>query len=215
MKKLVFMSMIMQKLTGPYYDTTESSKIKLSHKFYFPISVKLAESLEKGDEVTICVLKMTDGVTHNGLNNYDLNFKQLKEEVSEIAGMIEAKIDFKEIESDFTETKDAFGKRFMDMFDMLEPNCTIYADVTFGTKPSSFLIMNILYFAEKFYDADIDSIVYGKVLYKDDGDKTKIDPETAKVCDVTILYLLNNLTSVMNVPDGDAAKKTIKKFFDL
>ena len=218
MKKLVFTTMAMQNVVNgkdPVYKTTEKSKISLDHKMFFPISVKFTESLEKDDDVTICVLKMTDGVSPNGLNHYNENIKKFMEETTEIANRMEAKIQYKEIESDFSETKDAFGKRFMEMFDMLTEGCTVYADITFGSKPSAFLILNILYFAEKFYNADIDSVVYGRVLYKDEGEKTVLDPESAKVCDVTILYLLNNLTSVMNVPDGNAAKEALKIFFDV
>ena len=62
-------------------------------------------------------------------------------------------------------------------------------------------------FAEKFFDADVKNIVYGKFRFDDNN--------SAEIYDVTALYYLNSLTNVMSAPDGKTALARLDKFFEL
>jgi len=216
MKKIAFTAMTMQPLRNPLYSLGGKSKTSYNGKINFPLNVALAENLDESDELTVCIIKVTDGLTAKSEETFRKNEEVFRDELSKINESIGAKIQYKIIESDFSETRDAFGKRFMEMFEILENGCKIYADITFGTKPTSMLTMNILYFAEKFYDADIESVVYGKTVFKELPDGRSVpDPDNSKVCDVTILYLFNNLTNAMEVENGEKAKKIFRMFFGM
>ena len=69
-------------------------------------------------------------------------------------------------------------------------------------------------FAEKFFNADIKKIVYGKVEFikHDDG---KAYPEKPELYDITSLYYLNNLMGAMEAPSGKEALKSLDSFFSL
>lgn len=212
MKNLMYMSMTMQPNLEPAYKIEGFDEL-----FCFPIAVKMAEELKKGEDVTVFIIKMVD---KNDPADFENRFKKnmaiFEKEVEKVNSKIQANIKFDVFESDFTETKDVFGQRFMKMFDSLSEKCKIIADITFGTKPTSHLIMSILHFAEKFYDADIDSVIYGKTVMKLGEDKRNHpDPANSKVCDVTILYLFDNLTNVMNANSGEEAKKVFNMFFGI
>lgn len=216
MKKIAFMTMTMQQTFDALYYLSEKSKHLHGGKIYFPLNVVLADNLHKNDELTVCIIKMTDNLTPSLERNFDKYLERYKNEIESINKSIGAKIEYTIIDSDFVETRDAFGKRFMDLFDVLSDGVKIYADITFGTKPTSLIIMNVLHFAEKFFDADVDSVIYGKTgfIKKEDGNSVA-DPKSAKVCDVTVLYLLNNLTYSMNADSGDEARDAMKVFFGM
>ena len=76
------------------------------------------------------------------------------------------------------------------------------------------VMMCVLSFAEKFFDADVKKIVYGKVDFvkHDDG---KTYPENPELYDVTSLYYLNNLMGAMEAPSGEEALKSLDAFFAL
>ena len=100
------------------------------------------------------------------------------------------------------------------MISVLENDAEIYADITFGPKPFPMLLMPVLTFAEKFCNADIKKIVYGKVEFikHDDGKKY---PEKPELYDVTSLYYLNNLVGTMEASSSYEAQKSLKAFFDI
>lgn len=215
MKKIAFMSMPMQKIS-PAYRLEKNCNNSYSEKIYFPLNVTLAENLRKDDELVVYIIKMTDNLTPNLTRNFDEFMALYKNELDSINKDIGAKVSCQIIESNFAETRDAFGERFIHLFEGLSEGVKIYADITFGSKPTSHIIMNVLYFAEKFFNADVESVVYGKILFKDTEDgRTVIDNESAKICDVTVLYLMNNLTYSMNAASGKDALDTMKVFFGM
>lgn len=214
MKRIIYTSMIMQKLGEAAYSLSELTNSSYTGKVHFPIISRISEDLEKDDELSVCIVRMEAGLTEGGEKLHKDNEEAFKKELDIVNESIGAKISYKIIATPFSETKDVFGKRFLDMYNEIESDCKVYADITYGTKTTALLIMNILNFAERFYNADIESIVYGKILFKDDKDGIpRPDLSSAEVCDVTMLYLLNNLTNSLDVSNGEEAKNVLKVFF--
>lgn len=213
MKKIVFVDIPMKEIDAQKdavnYAGTGNAGCSYNGKLIFPINVVLAEKLSANDEVKVIMLKT---VTEKG--NAGKNAGIFQQELDEINMSIGARISYETLDTDFVETKQNHEKRLRAMLSKIEPESQIYADITFGQKPIPMLLMCVLNFAEKFFDADIRKIVYGKVdfIKHDDG---KSYPENPELYDVTSLYYLNNLVGAMEAPDGDAALKSLDAFFAL
>ena len=141
-----------------------------------------------------------------------MSYYRKKEELDKINEKIGAKISYTEVRETFKETSDIVQSRFRQIVGTFEDDCEIYADMTYGPKTLTPVIFYALGFAEKFFDADIKNIVYGKAVF--DKEKKAI-PGASELFDVTSLYYLNSLTNIMNAPDGKTALERLDKFFEL
>lgn len=180
---------------------------------YFPINALMANQLQKNDELTVIILKFNDDMNPTSENNFQANYQIFQNEMNKINETIGAKIEYKIIETDFVETNDVFAERFLNIFNILEQDCTIYTDITFGPKTATLLIMNLLSFAENFYDADIEAIIYGKTSFIATGVQTETTAKGGKVLDVSSLYFLNNLTDAIHAQSPQDAIQVLKELF--
>ena len=212
MKKIIFVDIPMRELSEnskQCYANTGNTICKHKEKVLFPINAVLADKLKNDDDVKI-ILLMTESE-----NNYsEENIQKFKDELNKINENIQSNISYEVIKSEFVETKNIHEKRIENMISVLENDAEIYADITFGPKPFPMLLMPVLTFAEKFCNADIKKIVYGKVEFikHDDGKKY---PEKPELYDVTSLYYLNNLVGTMEASSSYEAQKSLKAFFDI
>lgn len=213
MKKIVFVDIPMKVISidkdRVCYAGTGNAKCSYPHKVIFPINAILAEKLASDDSVKVVLLK-----TMSKENNSEKNAEIFKNELDEINAKIGAKIEYEAIESDFVEDKQNNEKRLRAMLSRIETDAEIYADITFGQKPLPMILMCVLGFAEKFFNADIKKIVYGKVDFVKHADG-KSYPENPELYDVTFLYYLNNLMAAMDAPNGEEALKNLDSFFAL
>ena len=205
MKKIVFSTIPMQDVKPQHYVSTENKAIEYEGETRFPINALLAKTLKKGDDVKV-VRILTEGEFTED------NEKLQKKELNEINSKIGANIEYDEVKAPFKETSDIVESRFRQIIEKLEQNCTIQADMTYGPKTLIPVLFFALGFAEKFFDADISHIVYGGIVH---NDKKEAIPSSAVLYDVTPLFYLNSLTSVMNAPDGKTALERLDKFFAL
>ncbi len=203
--KIVFSTIPMQEVNPAFYKSEENKAIEYEGEVRFPINGLLAKTLKKDDEVKV-VRIITDGTTS------DENAKLQKEELDKINEKIGAKITYTEVRETFKETSDIVQSRFRQIVGTFEDDCEIYADMTYGPKTLTPVIFYALGFAEKFFDADIKNIVYGKAVF--DKEKKAI-PGASEIFDVTALYYLNSLTNIMSAPDGKTALERLDKFFEL
>lgn len=203
--KVVFSTIPMQEVGPVFYKSTENKAIEYEGEVRFPINGLLAKTLKKDDEVKV-VRIVTEGKFS------EENVKHQQEELDKINEKIGAKITYTEVRETFKETSDIVQSRFRQIVGTLENECEIFADMTYGPKTLTPVIFYALGFAEKFFDADIKNIVYGKAVF--DKNKQSI-PDASELFDVTPLYYLNSLTNVMNAPDGKTALARLDKFFKL
>lgn len=203
--KIVFSTIPMQKVDPVFYKSTENKAIEYEGEVRFPINGLLAKTLKKDDEVKVVRI-----VTEGEFSEDNVNLQQ--EELDKINESIGAKISYTEVRETFKETSDIVQSRFRQIVGTFEDDCEIYADMTYGPKTLTPVIFYALGFAEKFFDADIKNIVYGKAVF---DKKKKAIPGASELFDVTSLYYLNSLTNVMNAPDGKTALERLDKFFEL
>lgn len=210
MKKIIFCDIPMRKdLNAVCYAGKGNAGCNYAGKVIFPINAVLAERLKSGDEVKVVLLKTSGGDDCAGTNA-----GRFISELDAINKNIGAAITYETLETAFDESKENHEKRFRQMLDKIENECEIYADITYGPRTLPMVLMCVLNFAEKFFDADIKKIVYGKVEYYTDTDgKRKV--KNPELYDLTSLYYLNNLTNSMEAENGEAALKAIDSFFAL
>ncbi len=205
MKKIVLATIPMQSIKAQHYVCEENKAIEYDGKVRFPINALLAKTLQKGDEVKVVRI-----ITEGDASAENAVFQ--KEELDGINAVIGAQIEYVELFSSFKETSDVVEARFKQIVDTFEEKCTIFADMTYGPKTLTPVLFFTLNFAEKFFNADISHIVYGKIRFN--KDKTA-NEDTAELFDVTPLYYLNSLSSVMSAPDGKTAVKRLEQFLAL
>ena len=207
--KVVFSTIPLQVVNPVFYKSTENKAIEYKGEVRFPINGLLAKTLKKDDEVKV-VRIVTEKEVSEDISEEILKYQQ--EELDKINESIGAKISYEEVRETFKETSDIVQSRFRQIVGALENGCEIYADITYGPKTLTPVLFYALGFAEKFFDADIKNIVYGKAVF--DKNKQPI-PDATELFDVTPLYYLNSLTNVMNAPDGKTALARLDKFFEL
>lgn len=170
----------------------------------YPINAILAEKLNKDDDVKV-VLIQTKGESSFVERNTDI----FKTELNEINKSIGANINYKEISSDYKEAKENHEKRIMAILEQMEEGAELYGDITFGPRTVPMVMLCAFAFAEKFYDADIKKIVYGKVEW------INKEPTNPELFDVTSLHYLNSLTYSLQSESAEKAMTSLKTFFSL
>lgn len=205
MNKIVFSTIPMQETKPALYKSEENKAIEYECAVRFPINALLAKTLKKDDSVKV-VRILTDGE----FTKQNADFQ--KSELEKINNSIGSSISYIEVRESFNESNSVLQSRFQQLVNTLETDCEIFADMTFGPKTLTPILFYVLGFAEKFFNADIKNIVYGKVVFNKDK---KMQDGTAELFDVTSLFYLNSLTSVMKAPNGKAALEQINSFFEL
>lgn len=170
----------------------------------YPINAILAEKLTRNDEVKAVLIK-----TNSENSSVENNTEIFKSELNEINKTIGAKIVYKTISSDYKEAKENHEKRIMAILEEMEEGAELYGDITFGPRTIPMVMLCAFAFAEKFYDADIKKIVYGKVEW------INKEPTNPELFDVTSLHYLNSFTYSMQSESAEKAMTSLKTFFSL
>ncbi|MBQ2465019.1 MAG: TM1812 family CRISPR-associated protein [Treponema sp.] len=211
MKKIIYFFVPMKKLSGKElldYGGTGNVKSACHDKVLFGLNSALYSEITETDDVKVVLVRtLTD---NKGKNEESLaNIELFKEEFSRIS---KRQCDPVIIEASFSETKSDIEKLYRAMLGELEENVEIYADTTYGPRLNLLVIMNVLNFAERFFNAEIKMILNVKVLF--DAKNIPIEG-TQALYDVSPFYYLNNLTNVMEAPNGEKALEALDAFFKL
>lgn len=216
MKKIVFVTIPMQPIEGDHWDPDgyiytckDNKKLEYGQKVKFAVDGFLGKTLKKDEEVKIVRILINSRVSEK-------NVQLQQEELDKINETVQAKIEYKEITTEFNDSGKTIEKRFRDIIGQLEDNCEIVLDMTFGSKTLIPVLFYVLGFAEKFFDAHILNILYDKIEFEKFSDgKSAPRPGSCELFDVTSLFYLNSLTSIMQAPDSKTALKRLDKFFAL
>ena len=213
MKKIIFVDIPMKKMNDTTdtqcYAETGNADCRYIGKVVFPVNAVLAEKLQKGDQVKAVLLTTITGKDHS-IENVEL----FQQELNSINAAIGAHIEYEQLATDFVESKANHEVRLRKMLPLMEEGAELYADITFGQKTIPMVLMCAFHFAEKFFDADVKKIIYGKVEFIKHADGIAY-PENPELYDVTPLYYLNNLMGTMEAPNGTEALKALDAFFAL
>ena len=216
MKKIVFATLPMQEVEGDGWDPEgyvysfeENKDCECAKKVHFAVDGFLAATLKKDEDVKVVRVLVNSG---KSMRNAEIQ----KAELEELNKGIGAKIAYDEVTTEFDETSKTIEERFRKLIGTLEDDCEIVLDMTFGSKTLIPVLFYVLGFAEKFFNADIKNILYDKTEFQRlPGGKSVLKPDSCKLYDITPLFYLNSLTSVMSAPDSKTALERLDKFFAL
>lgn len=206
--KIVFVNIPMKKAPEPKcYPVEGNSEIEYQGEVRFPINAVLARCLKKGESV-----KIVKFITKDNKDNYLENSRLFNEELDLLNNDIGAHIRYSEITEEYSEDLQTHENRFKKLISELEDGADILVDITYGQKTLPILLFSALSFAEKFYNANIQNIIYGKINY---DSKNNVIDGSQKIYDITSLYYLNTLTAAMEAPNSESAKEMIDNFFEM
>lgn len=210
--KIVFSDVPMKKELNRFcYKVDGNKTIEYDGEVIFPVNSVLAKKMQKGEKIKVVLLAKDDIA-----GNSAINVGVFQKELNEINRSIGADIEYITIATPFEETRDVHENILKNMVAKLENGAEIIGDVTYGPKPLPIIMFAVMNFAEKFFNADIKNIIYGKVDFVDDGSGTgKTKPINPVLYDLTPLYYLNNLTNTMEYSSSEEAVKALDLLLDL
>ena len=208
MKKIVISSLSLQSLTPTHYKPKSTFIDDYPHEVHYAINALLANTLTKSDQVKVILIK-----TKSASNVADENEKIFRDEFNEINSKCGATIEgIITVEVDADPDNKQLRTIFLQIAKELSYNAKIYADFTYGLRSNPILLMTVLQFAEKYYNAEITNVVYGKAEFTKDR---KLDHDKSAIYDLTSLYGLNSLFNAMQASSAEKAIQAIDTFFTM
>lgn len=205
MRKTVICNITMKEKTDKCkYRTTDLSLPVSAREVVYPVSAFLEKTLTKDDEIKAVMLVKKDP---NG--NYQKNAAEFVEEILAINESIGAKIDFKTVETSFSEEQTVHEELLSKIVDEIDDKTHIIADITYGPKDLPIVLFSAMNFAEKFLECEIENIIYGQAVFKDGK------PTDTKICDMVPLYYLNSVTNTIRSEDSTRARQMLKSLLSL
>ena len=188
-----------------HYPVAGNSCIEYEGKVSFPVNAVLAKTLQKGEQVKVLFLS-----TSGGQENYSkTNIEGFKDELIQINTEIGASLSWETIDVPFNPQNDVFEQLVSGIISHLEQDCQIIADITFGIKPLPMILFCSLQFAEKFFNAAVLNVIYGKAEF---SQNKPINPE---LYDVSSLFYLNKLIGTMECDSAKIASEILNNFFKM
>jgi len=205
--KLIINTVPMKKDIGClHYPVVGNNLIEYAGNVFFPINAVLAKNLQKGERGKVIFLS-----TSGGKENYSKdNIKKFMEELININVNIGADLSWEIIDVPFDLKNEVFEQLVSGIISKIEKDCQIIADITYGIKPLPMILFCALQFAEKFYNATIMNIIYGKAEFNQQN--KAVNPE---LYDITSLFYLNKLIGTMECESGEIASKILNDFFKM
>jgi hypothetical protein len=207
--KVAICGTALQEPAANCYPVEGNRTIEYGKKVRFPINAVLAKSIKSGDELKVILIVTRD---ENNISRDNIGIFRSELEKINIDEHIGAKINYDTIEIPYEPTKDTVDRFLAELINKIPADADVFADITYGMKPTPMIVFCALNFAEKFCNASIKNIIYGKV---ERNPETKEMTKNPKIFDITPLFYLNRLVETMECPDAETAKKILGDFFAL
>ncbi|MBQ9887293.1 MAG: hypothetical protein IJM37_10630 [Lachnospiraceae bacterium] len=172
-----------------------------NRKTSFPIIPVIADSYSKGDDVKVIVVRTDNQDTPD---NYEIL-------VQELENLGVNKKDIKELIIESSQSKSIGINLLMNLLDEIPDDSLVYADITFGTKPMSAMLLYAMNFIEKIKDSEVEGVYYGEIP-RVNG---KPIYEEAKIYDLTEFKNLSDLIDVLKGLDVSDIRKSINELFNI
>jgi len=208
MKKIVFCNVPMRSASGikrDIYTSNDYSVPVAETPVKYPVNAFLEKTLVADDNVKAILLVKKDSE-----GNYKQNVSECITEMLNAAEKSGARVDYKIIETEFEETQEVHDNLLLSIVDELEEGAHIVADITYGPKDLPIVLFTAMNFAEKFFNCEIDDIVYGQADFANDG-----SIKSMRICDMVPLYYLNSVTNTVNCNSSEDAKKMLKSLLSM
>lgn len=205
MKKILFCNIPMTiKVSKCVYKSEDYSVPVTDRPVSYPVATFLEKTLSADDEIKAVLL-----VKKDELGQYKKNISGCIEELMTVAEVTGAKFGYTIIDTDFEETQATHDNLLLSIVDELEEKAHIIADITYGPKDLPIVLFTAMNFGEKFFDCEIDNIVYGQATFVDGN------AVNTKICDMIPLYYLNSVANTVQCSDLGKAKQMLKSLLSI
>ena len=205
MKKIIICNIPMREYVASVVYSSNDMALPVSDKPYrYPINSLLSQTVKAEDELKIILLIKKDGNAF-----YEKNTMDYRQEIEGICSDTGAKAEIIPVDTAFTQDKENHEKLMGRLINEIDDDSHIMADITYGPKDLPIVIFSALNFAEKFLKCEIDNIVYGKAVFRNDR------VAGSEICDMIPLYCLSSLTNTIRCDDPQKARQLLKSLLEL
>ncbi|MBE6587327.1 MAG: hypothetical protein E7647_02800 [Ruminococcaceae bacterium] len=136
-----------------YADDTAEGKERILTAF--PIIQKICDTAEEGERIKIVAMVVGDG-------KYRDNYNSFVSELDELKSRKGFEYELESIEKEENEHQDTVISFFGDIISKIEDGDSLYACITYGTKPMSIITTMALHYAYRIKkDISVEALIYG------------------------------------------------------
>ena len=180
------------------YVAFDNPLLELEGMTRFPIIPLINGYAKQGEHVQVIT------VTYGAPSNCAHNLQLLQAELEELEREIGAKIELVSVDVPFDDSVVSLIHTYQLLIDNIDDGDTLYACITFGSKPMSLMLTMALQYGYRIRkNVFIDCIVYGQI------DWSTSEP-VARIYDVTALAKIDEMVRLladMDVPDPETTLK--------
>lgn len=157
MKKFISTITLQSKGAQKLHYSDDTAKDKERILTAFPIIQKISDSVQKGEKIKVVVMIVGDGRYRENYNNFICELDELKNQRG-----FEYELDT--IEKQENEQKDTIISFLGDIIAKIEDGDSLYACITYGTKPMAIITIMALHYAYRIKkDISVEAIFYGMI----------------------------------------------------
>jgi len=191
-----------RRLNACHYETRQAD-LRYDGETTYPIVHLLANHIQPGDEAEVVAIDFHD--------NPPENFELLKQDLLALENKLQTKITLTVLSHGLDETSHEHMNLFKLLVRSIEDCSTVYADLTYGTKPTPMVIALALFCIELMRQyTDVARLIYGRIFWKA---PQVID--RACIYDVTNILKIVSLTQKMEVIGGVNIEEAIFSLLEI
>lgn len=167
----------------------------------FPIITVLAQEQTKKEDVKVIALRTENNDTAD-------NFEEMLGQLKQI-GIVEEQVTSLLLPEN--QSSEAGVRNMLKIIEEIPDDSLVYADLTFGTKPMSIMILYAVTFIEKLKDAEVQGIYYGE-LPRSGG---RADWGRARLYDLTVYKYMSDMIDQLHGLNVSEPETALKELLDM
>lgn len=212
--KKVFITTVSQQATfeGVVYET-EVKQLGNEKKEHYPIFNVMRNSVHPEDDIEVIAVKIPK---NDSDREVDDNLGVLQDDIVEFEKEYSTKVKVTIIHQVAKAESSAHINLFKELLQVTPEAGDIYADITYGTKPTAITIMaalNCINIMRPY--CDIERIIYGQIVEWEEDENARRIPKKALLNDVTDLFSFVSLTSTMDSIGGENIEVALRLMLGL
>ena len=188
MRKLFLCQIPLNKPSKAYYEAMDNKNLQIEEAFAYPLLLLIRAYAKKEDQVKILL-------TYNNEEQDRERIEELRQEVRELRDKIgfdcncDQETDFRCLKQDFQQSLKYQVRLFLNLLDETNEVDQIYADISFGNKPTPIVIAKLLEYIQKTREVTIGHVSYASILFHQPPDEQGF--YKGYIYDVTPLFSLS------------------------
>ncbi len=192
-----------QYLTSDVYKSVDNQKLENNIPTSFPIIPIINAYCEENDEIEIITLVATEKNNENVYYcNCDVNLEKFKNELKSVCSTKQITFKISTINVAFNETLKTHLNTYYKLVEAINDGDTIFADITYGSKPIPIVEMIAISFCTK----NKNNVMLECMCYGEMDHETK----EKRLFDVTSLFYLDEISSLLSQTKFSDPQKLIK-----